>query len=79
MAGNRKRTGQTPRFGNQRSHSMIATRRKWNLNLQNKRFFVPELGGSVRVQVTAAEMKTIDKIGLPAFLRQRGLSLADLN
>jgi large subunit ribosomal protein L28 len=79
MTGNRKLTGQMPRFGNQRSHSMIATRRKWNLNLQNKRFYVPELGRSVRVQVTAAEMKTIDKIGLPAFLRQRGVALVDLN
>jgi large subunit ribosomal protein L28 len=72
MPGKRKVTGVKPQFGNNRSHSMKATRRKWKPNIQNKRFWVPELDRFVRVQVTAKEIKTIDKIGLVEFLKRQG-------
>lgn len=78
MAGKTKVTGVKPMFGNKRSHSMRATRRKWQPNLQNKRIYVPEVDRYVRVQVTAGELRTIDKIGLMAFLKRRGLKLVDL-
>ena len=64
-----------PQFGNNRSHSLKATRRKWKPNMQSKRLYVPELKGFVRVKVSAKELKTIDKIGLTAFLKRRGISL----
>jgi large subunit ribosomal protein L28 len=79
MPGKRKVTGVKPQFGNNRSHSMKATRRRWNPNMQNKRIFVPELGKWVRVQVTAQEIKTIDKIGLKAFLERQGRTLNSLD
>jgi large subunit ribosomal protein L28 len=65
-------------FGNNRPFSLKATRRKFRLNLQTKRIFVPELQRSVRVQVTADELRTIDKIGLPTFLKRQGRSIQEL-
>jgi large subunit ribosomal protein L28 len=78
MPGKHKITAAKPQFGNARSFSMRATRRKFLPNMQNKRIFVPELGQFVRVKVSVAELKTIDKIGLPEFMKRRGLSLKAL-
>lgn len=78
MPGKTKITGVKPMFGNKRSFSMRATRRRFNPNLQSKRFFLPDEGLWVRVRVTASEIRTIDKIGLKAFLKRRGVSLKSL-
>ncbi|GAB4320366.1 MAG: 50S ribosomal protein L28 [Phototrophicales bacterium] len=78
MPGKRKVTGVKPQFGNNRSHSMRATRRTWQPNIQNKRIYVPELKRHVRVQVTAGELRTIDKIGLVEFLKRQGRSIKSL-
>jgi large subunit ribosomal protein L28 len=78
MSGKHKITAKKPMFGNKRSHSMRATRRSWQPNLQTKRIFVPELDRFVRVTISAGELRTIDKIGLAAFLKQRGMRLQDL-
>ena len=78
MPGKHKVTGVKPMFGNARSHSLRATRKKWQTNLQNKRVYVPELDRHVRVMITAGELRTIDKIGLMAFLKGRGISIKSL-
>lgn len=78
MAGKTKISAAKPQFGNQRSFSMRATRRKFLPNMQNKRIFVPEIGQYVQVKISVAELKTIDKIGLMAFLKRRGLSIKSL-
>lgn len=80
MARSPKRSisGAKPQFGNNRSHSMKAIRRKFKANMQNKRIFVPELGKSVRVRVSTSEIRTIDKIGLREFLKRRGLTLKNV-
>lgn len=67
-----------PMFGNARSFSMRASRRKFNPNMQNKRIYVPELGRYVRVRISVGELRTIDKIGFIAFLKQRGIPLEKL-
>ncbi|TVR22467.1 MAG: 50S ribosomal protein L28 [Anaerolineaceae bacterium] len=72
MAGRRKVSGVKPQFGNNRSHSMKATRRKWKPNFQNKRFYIAEADQWVRLKVTAKEIKTIDKIGVEEFLKRQG-------
>jgi large subunit ribosomal protein L28 len=72
MAGRRKVTGVKPLFGNNRSHSMKATRRKWEPNLQSKRFYIASADQWVRLKVTAKEIKTIDKIGVVEFLKRQG-------
>ena len=67
-----------PQFGNNRSHSLKATRRQFKPNYQNKRLWVPELERFVRVRVTAKELRTIDKIGLHKFMARQGRSIKEL-
>ncbi|MBE0690476.1 MAG: 50S ribosomal protein L28 [Anaerolineae bacterium] len=78
MPGRKKITGVKPMFGNQRSFSMRATRRKYHPNLQTKKFYVPELDRRVEVRVTAGEIRTIDKIGFLVFLKRRGVKVERL-
>lgn len=78
MSSKRKITNTKPAFGNARSFAMNATRRRFNPNLQTKRLYLSESGEYVRVRVTAAELKTIDKIGLREFLRRQGRTLESL-
>jgi large subunit ribosomal protein L28 len=78
MASKRNITGKKPMFGNQRSHSLRATRRQWKLNMQPKRIWVPELDRFVRVQVSVGELRTIDKIGLVEFMKRQGRTVEEL-
>ena len=71
-------TGKKPLVGNRVSHSNRKTKRRQLPNIQDKRIFVPELGRSVRVRVSTRALRTIDKKGLMAFLRDEGLSLKDV-
>ncbi len=78
MASKRKISAVKPQFGNNRSHSLKATRRQFRPNYQSKRLWVPELGRFVRVTVTAKELRTIDKIGLHQFLKRRNMTVQEL-
>ena len=78
MAGRRKITQKKPMFGNNRPFSLKATGRKFGLNMQTKRIYVPELQQFVRVQVTVGELKTIDKVGLAEFMRRQGLNVKEM-
>ena len=50
-------TGKKPLSGNKRSHSLRATRRKWNVNLQKVRMIVD--GKPKTVRISARAMKTL--------------------
>ncbi len=68
-------TGARPRFGNQVSHSHRRTRRRFDVNVQRKRYWVPSLGRHVTLRVSARGIKTIDQRGIEAVvadLRARG-------
>ena len=78
MASKRKITQKTPMFGQSRSKAFNTVKRTFNINLQTKRIYVPRLGKSVRVRVTAGELKTIDKIGLDAFMKRQGKTVESL-
>ena len=54
--------------GNRVSHSHRKTRRRFNPNLQTKRYWVPSLGRHVTLTVSVKGMKTIDRIGIEAAL-----------
>ena len=56
-------TGRKPAFGNNVSHSHRKTRRRWNPNIQNKRFWVPNEKRWVTLTVSARGIKTINKNG----------------
>jgi large subunit ribosomal protein L28 len=49
--------GKRPAFGNSRSHSMVATRRRFNPNLQKVRIQEPS-GATARVYVCARCLKS---------------------
>jgi large subunit ribosomal protein L28 len=57
-------TGKTVIVGNKVSFSNRKTRRKFNPNLQLKKFFIPETGEWVRLKVSTSAIKTINKIGI---------------
>jgi len=73
-----KLTGKGPLVGNNVSHAHNKTKRRQLPNLQSKKFFVPELGRSVRLRLTTSAMRTIDGMGLMAYLRKNGLQLKDV-
>lgn len=52
-------TGKKPLSGNNRSHALNATRRKWNVNLQKKSI---EIDGKVKtVRISARGLRTLTK------------------
>ncbi|MBM7518045.1 50S ribosomal protein L28 [Nocardioides nitrophenolicus] len=68
-------TGARPGFGNHVSHSHRRTRRRFDVNIQRKRYWVPSLGRHVTLRVSARGIKTIDQRGIEAVvadLRARG-------
>lgn len=56
--------GTQPGFGHTISHSHVRTKRRFNPNVQKKRFWVPSLGRHVTLRVSARGLKTIDKLGI---------------
>lgn len=71
-------TGRKPGFGKQVSHSHKRTSRRWDPNLQTRRYWVPSEGRWVRLRVSVKGMKTIDKRGIDAVvaeLRAKGVKL----
>lgn len=63
-------TGATPGFGNRISHSHRRTKRRFNPNIQRKRYWVPSLGRTVTLTVSAKGIKTIDRRGIDAVVRE---------
>ena len=50
--------------GNSISHSHRKTRRTFEPNLQQKRYYVPSLGRVITLKVSAKGIKTIDRQGI---------------
>lgn len=69
-------TGRKPSFGNNVSHSHRKTRRRWNVNVQKHRYWVPSEKRWVTLRVSAKGMKTINRHGIEkvlADMRRRGV------
>ena len=62
-------TGKKSIVGNNVSFSNRKTKRKFNPNLQLKRFFNPETGEWIRLKVSTSAIRTINKKGIAAVLR----------
>ena len=56
--------------GNHVSHANNKVRRRFNVNLQKKRFYVPEEDRWVTLRVSAQTLKTINKNGITAVLKE---------
>ncbi|MFN8153479.1 MAG: 50S ribosomal protein L28 [Bacteroidia bacterium] len=57
-------TGKHAITGNNVSHSNRKTKRKFNPNLQTKKFYMPETGEWITLKVSTSALRTIDKIGI---------------
>lgn len=63
-------TGRTPGFGNNVSHSHRRTRRRFDVNMQRKKYYVPSLGRTIMLDLSARGIKTIDQRGIEAVVRE---------
>ncbi|MFC4012818.1 50S ribosomal protein L28 [Nonomuraea purpurea] len=75
MSAHCQLTGVKPVFGNNASHSHRRTRRRWDPNIQRRRYWLESEGRHVRLTLSARAIKTIDKIGIEqavARIRARG-------
>ena len=64
-------TGKRPVAGNTVSHSNRKIKRRFLFYLQKKRFFVPEKDMWVTLKVSAAAMRSIDKMGVYEFVQKQ--------
>ncbi len=68
-------TGKKAMTGNNVSHAMNKTKRTFGVNLVKKRFYIPEEDSWITLKVSTSALKTINKIGISAALkdaRQKG-------
>lgn len=63
-------TGKTPMVGNYVSHANNKTKRRFLPNLHLRRFWVESENRWVRLRVTTAGLRTIDKKGIEAVLAE---------
>ena len=63
-------TGKKAMVGHKVSHSNIKTKRKFNINLFKKKFYWVEEDCWVSLNVSAAGLRTINKIGLDAAIKK---------
>ena len=63
-------TGKRARVGNNVSHAMNKTKRKFSANLIKKRFYLPEEDRWVTLKISTSALKTINKIGISAALKR---------
>jgi large subunit ribosomal protein L28 len=63
-------TGKKAIVGNKVSHSNTKTKRKFNVNLKVKKFFLPEENKWVTLRISTSALKTINKNGISAVLKE---------
>ncbi|MCJ7802311.1 MAG: 50S ribosomal protein L28 [Candidatus Marinimicrobia bacterium] len=71
-------TGKKPMFGNNVSHANNKTRRRFNINLQRKRFWLADEKRFITLTVSTKGLRIIDKRGIRRVvneLRAQGLKI----
>tara|TARA_Y100001968_G_scaffold190682_1_gene174711 strand:+ start:463 stop:699 length:237 start_codon:yes stop_codon:yes gene_type:complete len=63
-------TGKRVMYGNNVSHAHNKTRRRFDVNLQKKTFWVESLKKSVTLTVSTKGIKIIDKKGIDTVIRE---------
>lgn len=63
-------TGKRPMSGHSVSHSNVKTKRKFLPNLKKKKFFIQELDEWVELKVSVSALRTINKKGIYAYLKE---------
>ncbi|WP_374777927.1 50S ribosomal protein L28 [Streptomyces sp. NBC_01310] len=78
MSAHCQLTGARPGFGNAISHSHRRTSRRFDPNVQRKRYWLASEGRYVRLTLSAKAIKTVDVIGVEsavARIRARGVKV----
>lgn len=63
-------TGKKAMVGNNVSHAMNKTKRKFNANLVKKRFYLPEEDKWITLKVSTSALKNINKKGISAVIKE---------
>jgi large subunit ribosomal protein L28 len=63
-------TGKKPLVGMNVSHSNRHTKRRFEVNLRDKRFWLEDEKRWITLKISARGMRLIDKLGLPAVIAQ---------
>ena len=63
-------SGKRVMFGNNVSKALNRTKRRFYANIINKRFYIPEEDKWVTLTISTATLKTINKKGISAVLKQ---------
>lgn len=66
-------TGKKAIVGNKVSHSNTKTKRKFNVNLQLKKFYLPEEDKWITIRISTSALKTINKNGIAAVVKKARL------
>lgn len=63
-------TGKKAMVGNNVSHAMNKTKRKFKANLVKKRFYIPEEDKWITLKVSTSAIKNINKKGISAVIKE---------
>ena len=63
-------TGKKAMVGNNVSHAMNKTKRRFNVNLIKKRLFIPEEDKWITLKLSTSALKTINRIGITAAIKE---------
>jgi large subunit ribosomal protein L28 len=63
-------TGKKAMVGNNVSHALNRTKRKFNVNLIKKRFYIPEEDKWVTLKISTSALKNINKKGISAVIKE---------
>lgn len=63
-------TGKRAMVGNNVSHAMNRTKRKFNVNLVKKRFYIPEEDKWITLRCSTSALKNINKKGISAVIKE---------
>ena len=63
-------TGKKVMFGNNVSKSLNRTKRRFDVNLIKKRFFIPDESKWITLKISASALKTINKKGISEVLKE---------
>jgi large subunit ribosomal protein L28 len=63
-------TGKKAKVGNRVSHANNKSKRKFNPNLQKKKFFIPEDNKWITLKVSTKALRTINRDGISAVMKK---------
>ena len=63
-------TGKKPQFGKQLSHSHRRSSRRWDPNIQIKRYYLPSEKRWIRLRLSTKAIKTIDRRGIESVVAE---------